>query len=304
MKSTPNSNDWQQFKWKKLQMETQLNHYDSSLVVEKTPISSSPSVSPPVRLKIVVPNPECLGWKYKLDGTDGWNRSGYTRTPLTLIDTTYRLNINLKFSKNFAMGTCGACELSNFVGHFPTNGPHIAQGFVTAVLPLLDITYYGIASTTQMKSTGTPLSILREIGMKEVFKSPNRLHGPNDLHLMVLDPKELNEEGIQKYCYREKGSDIWLPLWLKDLSNEGKNKHFAEWERVNKALDAKRIQELKDMQLNARLKPVKDFASVFHYYCAHKQNSPGSLDRYSPLSAEVIQAIDALMAKYNIKVPT
>jgi hypothetical protein len=295
MKSTPNSNDWQQFNWKKLYMEAQQNVFSS--VVEKTPISSSPSVSPPVPLKTVVaPNPECLGYKYKL-GKEGFKRSGYTRTELTLIDLDRRLNINLKFSPNFAMGTCGACELSNLSGWFDNN--EVAkQNFVISVLPLLDITYYGIASTSQRKAVNTPLSILMDIGMKEVYKSPNRLHGPNELHLMVLDPQELNQKGIRKYCYTEPGSNVWLPLWLKDLSNEEKNRHFDEWNGANSELIRKQLEEASTLLMTERLRPIHEFASYVRYYFQYK----GSPQSYNPLNAEQLKAIDDLMAQYNIKV--
>lgn len=297
MKSTRNSNDSQQFKWKKQMMENQLESF--SLAVEKTPISFSPSVSPALKTRLIVvpPNIESLGWKYQL-GVEGFNRQEYTRTALTLIDTSHRLNINLKFSKNFAMGTCGACELYNFTGWFDNNEV-TKQNFVISILPLLDITYYGIASSVQMKGINNLLSILMDIGMKQVDERPNRLHGPNNLHLMVLDPGELNDEGIRKYCYKEPGSTIWLPLWLKDLSNEEKNKHFTEWKKANTKLAQQRSEETKQAILHARLTPIKVFASLFHYYVKYKK----SPTQYSSLAPEVIQEIDDLMAKYNIKVP-
>lgn len=135
--------------------------------------------------------------------------------------------------------------------------------------------------------------------MKQIDERPNRLHGPNNLHLMVLDPGELNDEGIRKYCYKEPDSTIWLPLWLKDLSNEEKNKHFAEWKAANTKIAQQRIEETKQATLSARLKPIKDFALFFRYYICQKQIS----GKYNPLSPEVTKEIDDLLAQYNIKVP-
>lgn len=196
------------------------------------------------------------------------------------------------------MGTCGVCELSNFTGWF-NNNEVAKQNFVISILPLLDITYYGIASSNQLRAVNTLLSVLMDIGMKQIDERPNRLHGPNNLHLMVLDPGELNDEGIRKYCYKEPGSAVWLPLWLKALSNEEKNKHFTEWKAANTKIAQQRIEETKQATLSARLQPIQTFDTLFRHYVNQKQR-PGP---YNILSPEVTKEIDDLMAKYNIKVP-
>jgi hypothetical protein len=214
-----------------------------------------------------------------------------------LIDTTYTSNIALGISKNFAMKACGACELTNLTSYFRDQTQR--QNFLLAFLPLVDITYYCIVSTSQVREkTHNMVGLLEEIGMKEIDVRPNRLHGPNDMHMMVLDPYELNEEGIKKYLYKEKGHNIWLPLWFRDLDVDTKNKYFDEWTAAHAEDLRKREQAQQEALRRKRLEHIDAFSGMFRDYLDEKRH-PGA---YCRLSMDQLEAVDNLVKRYDLKV--
>lgn len=102
---------------------------------------------------------------------------------------------------------CGARALSNMYGNYLTT-KEIRQEFVSQLVRLQSkFTYYYLPTTGQIKSylesKNSVLNILRELGGKEVHKNPNRIHGPNQMHLWVLDPgTETYKRGIDKFLVK------------------------------------------------------------------------------------------------------
>ena len=107
-------------------------------------------------------------------------------------------------------GCCGACAMTGMSGAYLTTELH-RQEFAL-VLTAQQRTIYFLPTTAQMRlfkdNKNSVLHMLFELGAKEVHESPNRLHGPNNLHLCVLDmkaPETLEAKKKLFYTHKYKG---------------------------------------------------------------------------------------------------
>lgn len=86
---------------------------------------------------------------------------------------------------------CGARQLTGMAS-WSLSSELARQEFFLALLSAKSTIYF-LPTTTQMreysKRSSSVINLLFSVGAKEVYASPNRLHGPNNLHLCVLDLK-------------------------------------------------------------------------------------------------------------------
>lgn len=178
---------------------------------------------------------------------------------------------NLFLSASYAMGCCGANTMSNLSGLFDSEKE--LQNYVAAcIFPFWGYgatTTYGIASSDQIRTyKDRPLALLNvlfDLGLKEVFKSPNRNHGPNDMHLLVFDPKTFNRNNLEKYLYQDKLSGIWLPLWVKSLDEPALEALMTTWSAVNASRAETEKQQLEKEKNALWVNNITTFENTLYY---------------------------------------
>jgi len=112
-----------------------------------------------------------------------------------------------------AFGCCGAQALTGCSGTYLTSR-ELREEFVLKLFGTMPTcTIYFLPTTSQMKlhrnNPNSVLHLLFELGAKEVHVSPNRIHGPNNLHLCVLDrgDPEIRKMVKEKYLAQERVKD-------------------------------------------------------------------------------------------------
>lgn len=107
-------------------------------------------------------------------------------------------------------GCCGAQALTGCSGDYlSTELMRQEAAFHISSRPT---TLYFLPTTAQMtmfrKRRTSILNLLFELGAEEVHVSPNRVHGPNNLHLCVYDPKSKESlEAKKKFLFTIKVKD-------------------------------------------------------------------------------------------------
>lgn len=161
----------------------------------------------------------------------------------------------LLLGPSYLMDCCGSSPITNLSTVFSTEKQ--LQGFVCQLFRSIYFTqtYYFIASTYQIDeasatSFGNAYSVLVALGAKEVDSSPNRNHGPNNMHLHVWSPtrtdgrwkkyldidRQINED--DDYEYRAN------PLWFAAISESEQAKVIQEREPLQVAYDGLVINNL------------------------------------------------------------
>jgi hypothetical protein len=112
-----------------------------------------------------------------------------------------------------AFGCCGAEMMQGCSGVFLTTR-ELREEFVHMLFQHKRTIYF-LPTTQQMttyrKNKNSVLNLLFECGAKEVHKNPNRLHGPNELHLCVLDrgDPEIIKMVYEKFLTKAKFKDLY-----------------------------------------------------------------------------------------------
>lgn len=162
---------------------------------------------------------------------------------------------NLSFSQSFAMGCCGAGTMQGLSGNVAEKDKEFCAAALYTHLKGV-LTYYGIAASYQLKEgIDSLLNFLKELGLREVHKSPNRNHGPHDMHLMVWDPKNTDTKvGFEKYVELASG----VPLSILKLSKEEQHSIYNKWSLIadeqrekEEARIRANIQQKRDAQISA-----------------------------------------------------
>jgi hypothetical protein len=121
-----------------------------------------------------------------------------------------------------AFACCGAAQLQGMSGAYLTDDK-IKQEFVHKLSSTSYVsnhrapTVFFIATTSQIRESQSPkkkdksvFQFLLELGAEEIFSRPNRLHGPNNMHLHVLDfGEEKTKKAVEKYLVRVKMPMTW-----------------------------------------------------------------------------------------------
>jgi hypothetical protein len=179
-------------------------------------------------------------------------------------------NIVLHLSNSYAMGCCGASTLSNLSGHVrEEDKENVAMAIWKEMIAPCCTTWYGIASSHQLQFKGSLgsnfLGFLMELGLKEVFKSRNRNHGPNDLHIMVWDPVEVIEKKLfDKYLWHSTKYGT-LPRSFENKSEESLQTIFSHWKELNeqeKAENVTKHEKRKELEHRQR---IDDMRVLFIY---------------------------------------
>lgn len=182
---------------------------------------------------IAFPNPG--EFELGLTRTDGAKPGGYY---LRRLSGPYDSQMSLHIINGYSFGCCGAGELSSLSGIFKTD-----KDVQETALALYNFfsggssTFYMIAATYQMEEVenskiSTVLGLLMEIGAKEVHKTPNRNHGPNNMHMLVLDPHNLNRDAVEKkYFCRHPKNGLLLPKYVKTLSETEQQALADQWQK-------------------------------------------------------------------------
>lgn len=167
----------------------------------------------------------------------------------------------------YLMQCCGSSPITNLSTEF--NGEKELQGFVCKLFRSVCFTqtYYFVAATYQINDSedveyGNAYSALVALGAKEVDSSPNRNHGPNDMHLHVWSPTHTDDRWT-KYLdierSRTKYGDIKYnanPRWFAALSASEQAKVIQEREPLQVAYDiwhTKQLEITKKAKLDQRL---------------------------------------------------
>lgn len=197
---------------------------------------------------------------------------------------------NLSFSQSFAMGCCGAGTMQGLSGVVAeTDKEFCAAALYTHLRGVL--TYYGITASYQQKEgPDSLLNFLKELGLREVHKSPNRNHGPHDMHLMVWDPKDKDTKaGFGKYVDLTSG----VPLSILKLSKEEQQSIYNKW---NLIADEQREKEAVRIRANIQ-KTRADQISAFEgiLYMAEKD-----LGRdVKQISPENLKLLNDVLTRYG-----
>jgi hypothetical protein len=271
-------------------MNQQLDAFSS----DQAKMSVSHSVPPAPKPIAVKPNPRCLGFILSHDKMEE-SREGYNRPQTTIQTTTYSMNLAL--SRNWAMGCCGASTISGLTYTFPNEEKQ--QNFMALFMQFMDITYYALPASYQIGEAERNglhlLSVLKGMGMEQVHVSANRVHGPNLMHLMVLDPKELNQEYLAKYVHQDEATGFWLPNHIKDKPDVEKAEIFREWHAANEAEVIKRQEDVKKKSLNDQLSTVDRF--TIHLGRLVKSRRYGTS---TPGDPQVVKRIDDMFKDFEL----
>jgi hypothetical protein len=168
----------------------------------------------------------------------------------------------LVLGPSYLMQCCGSSPITNLSTEF--NGEKELQGFVCQLFRSVCFTqtYYFIAATYQITDAkaapfGNAYSVLVALGAKEVDSSPNRNHGPNDMHLHVWSPTRTDDRWT-KYLdierSRTKYGDIEYnanPRWFAALSASEQAKVIQEREPLQVAFDT---WHTKQLEINKKAK--------------------------------------------------
>lgn len=143
-------------------------------------------------------------------------------------------------------GCCGANDMTGMDYNFKSEEQK--QSFVWRLYRTVNFsqTYYMIAATYQLEAKAPPyyteplqfgntITLLRELGAREVDASPNRNHGPNNMHLHVWAPNR-TDEGWSKYIDPHTGN----PLWFHKLDKRVQQRLIDESLPKLKQLEEKR----------------------------------------------------------------
>lgn len=151
-----------------------------------------------------------------IDEAGKWQRK-YVSTGLQNLDqSVYKRGIPYNPMTPTITGVFGACGARQMVGMSACYllCEEARQEWVCALDQNVanKMQLYFLPTTSQMKTykdhKGSVLNLLFRLGAKEVFNSPNRLHGPNNLHLCVLDM------GSKEYL--EKKAEFLVKYKIKD----------------------------------------------------------------------------------------
>lgn len=120
----------------------------------------------------------------------------------------------LSFSIPALTGVFGCCGAVQYVGCGVNNltTPFMREEAVLKLMGANTIVYF-LPTTSQIKmfaqSSSSVLNLLFELGAKEVHVGPNRTHGPNNLHLCVLDRghPDVIKRVYEKYLFKIKTKD-------------------------------------------------------------------------------------------------
>lgn len=142
-----------------------------------------------------------------------------------------------------AFRCCGARAMSDFYQRQSLTEQE-KQNFVAFFLNTKGeyLTWYYILAGYQLKATIDKYEVallFEELGAEELDARPNRLHGPEDMHLKVWSPLN-NTEKIEKFCKRipatRRGGAFdsvmyqWEPLWWLEMTDEERKKYIADHE--------------------------------------------------------------------------
>lgn len=183
--------------------------------------------------KIVWPHPTAEMLGFTLADNPGKGGKFYMRSDE--FGSSFRLYVG----PAYLMNCCGAAEIQGLSGFVSGRTAldierHIQETMLVLynLFSSLPQTHYGIAATSQMGSKdgkGHILSLLFELGAKEVFSSPNRNHGPNHMHLIVLDPYAIPRETIQKKYFWRTPNGVFVPKYIESLSEAEKQAIVDSW---------------------------------------------------------------------------
>ena len=226
-------------------------------------------------------------------------RSGYQREGSKL--SNYDRGVGLNFSANFMMDCCGAAEINHLGGGYFQTQDQVAD-FMVAVLQSFasDVVYLGIASSMQMEnvrlgSCHNVLSTLFFMGLKEVHQFPNRIHGPNDLHMVMLDMGDLNWDNIYKYLTKvwpkASPSQFLIPNYVLDLSPEKQIHLYKTWEEGREA-EKKNIAEQEKHAAQSRQNQQVDAALAVAYNISNQRD-------YRYLSQPMVEKFNNGLQRYG-----
>ncbi len=140
------------------------------------------------------------GYKYQVIGSN-----------MGLLKGSYGAAGNTPPTLASVFGCCGARAMTGMSGVYLITELHRQEFALTLCAGAATI--YFLPTTAQMRlfkdKKNSILHMLFELGAKEVHESPNRLHGPNNLHLCVLDmkaPETLEAKKKLFYTHKYKGN--------------------------------------------------------------------------------------------------
>lgn len=195
------------------------------------------------KVKWVYPNMENLGVVLSPQQSNGF----FVLSRKQTAEWSSQMTLNVK--SGYAFGCCGAGELNNLTGSFTTD-----KDLQETALALYNffatgcITYYAIAATYQLleieKNPKSLLKLLTDLGMIVVHKTPNRNHGPNDMHMLVLDPVRVNEHLIRdKYLWKEPSTGMLLPKYVEAMKEKDQQALMDKWAADNAEAMERRRKE-------------------------------------------------------------
>lgn len=139
------------------------------------------------------------------------------------------------------MQCCGSSAITGLSTAFETEEQ--LQGFVCQLFKSITFTqtYYFIAATYQIEEAhdsnfGNAYSVLVSLGAREVDVSPNRNHGPHDMHLHVWSPNA-NADCWKKYLAFSPVFRQANPLWFSKLSSEEQDKVIEKHKPLQEGYD-------------------------------------------------------------------
>lgn len=193
-------------------------------------------------IKWIAPCDEALGITTTRDAM----ATGYSVLRKGTTDWGYQMK--LRMVSGYTFSCCGAGEISSLTGQFNTD-KDLQETALMLYRRLANdcITYYAIASTAQLQmaahDTRHVLQLLQDLGLKEIHKTPNRNHGPNNMHMMVLDPTAMDHKAIREKYFWEACPGVFVPKYVQKLDEKAQLALIAEWQRVQETRDARQREE-------------------------------------------------------------